>query len=251
MPSTPFQPQGIVAEALSDAARVGATLERPMRLHPRGEQFTLNLFNDTKTLLMEGSYYVASTPTPATGIALSVATGTTFADTQALVGINNTSLVSAPVTLYLDFIAFVVTTAPTAATSHDIAHRIDTGLRSSGGTVVNPVNANMNYANGSLGRVFANPTVVAATGNVRHLGHATIRKAAAPAYIVGDLVVVKFGGVEWSNALANFTLTTQTAIVIPAPPIAIGPQQSYVMNEWAAARSAALSGELFVGYVER
>lgn len=251
MPSAPFQPQGIVAEALADTARASVAVEKAIRLTSRGEPVCVPMLPDLKSALMEGTYYIASTPTPATGITLSVATGTSFSDTQGLVGINNSDAVGGK-TIYLDFIAFVVTTAPTAATQHDVAYRLDNGQRSSGGTAVASVNANMNFGNNSVAKVFANPTIVAATGAIRHLGHQTIRKAAAPAYIVGDLVIIKFGGVDWAgNVLANFTLTTQTAIIVPAPPVAIGPNQSFVLNEWAASRSAALSGEVFVGYVER
>lgn len=245
---------GITGEALLSVQRIGDGISVPFRINGRGEQYVLPIVSDMKTALMEGSYYIASTPTPGTGITLSVAAGVTFSDTQGLVGINNidTGVVigGQAKRIFLDFIMWHVTTVPTAATQHDIAGRIDTGARSSGGTVVNPVNANMDYSNQSVGRIFANPTVVAASNNVRNLFHYIAKKAAAPAYIVDDVVILKFGGVDWSS-ISNIIATTTGITVIPCPPVAIGPGQSFVLNEWAPARSAALSGELFVGYVER
>jgi hypothetical protein len=237
------------------APRVGDGVEIAPRMTGRGEQWVANLFNDMKGPLVEGSYYIAATPTPGTGITLSVATGTTFSDTQALFGINNSdsgaALGAQGKRIYLDFAMWVVTATPTTSTDHQIAHRTDNGQRSSGGTAVSVVNANQDFGNNSVGKVFANPTVVAATGAIRNFGHMVVRKAAAPNYILNDIVVVKFGGIEWSAALGNFTAAAQTIIVVPAPPICIGPNQSYVMNEWATLRAAALSGELFIGWVER
>lgn len=252
---TPVLVHGITGEALLSQQRTVDGQAQDARLFSRGEQAVINLFNDTKGLVNEGSYFVASTPTPGTGITLSVATGTTYSDTQGLLSVDNldTGKIQGGQSkqIYLDFISFVVTATPTAATQHDIAYRIDNANRGTGGTVVAVQNANMAYGNATMASIRANPTIAAATANVRTLGHQTIRKAAAPAYIVGDLVIIKFGGIEMSNALANFTLTTQTIIIVPAPPVAIGPGQSFILNEWATARTGALSGEISVGFVER
>lgn len=257
MPSAPVKIYGFTGEVISSVPRIGDGNEQTMRLGGRGEQFNLPVFNDAKTLAMEGSYFTASTPTPNTGITLSVATGVSFSDTQSLLVVDNTDSNKVQggqgKRIYMDFIMFVVTATPTSSTQHDIAHRTDSQNRwTSGGTQVVPVNNNSDFPNATAARIYAGATTIAAaSGNVRHFGHYTIRKAAAPNYIVGDLVVIKFGGVEWSNALANFTAVAQTAIVVPAPQVTIGPGHSYVLNEWAAARTVALSGELFVGYVER
>src|SRR2546426_1070193 len=120
---------GITAETLTTISKVPDNNQgpgTPVRLGSRGEQFAMNLWNGSQALAMEGSYWIAATATPGTGIVLSVATGTTFADTQALLCINNTDAVSAQgKNIYLDFITVICTTAPTNTTADFVAHRID------------------------------------------------------------------------------------------------------------------------------
>ena len=250
---------GYTGEALLSAPRSPDSPDIPqdVRLAGRGEQIMMNLWNGLQGAAMEGSYWLASTLTPGTGIALSVATGTTFLDTQALLGINNTDQSTQQggqgKSIYPDFILITVTTVPTSATSEHVAHRIDNGQRNSAGTQlgasgVNARTSNMNFGGNSVAQVLALPTVAAATAAVRNVGRNVLRTQIPVAF---DQYFIKFASQENAAGGVSVGAAAASVITVFAPPVVIGPNQSYVMNEWAVARSAALSGEVVVGWIER
>ena len=254
----PVTNYGVVAQAASAITPISDNAQgtgSAFRLASRGEQVAINIWNGMHSLAMEGSYWVASTATPGTGIAISVTTGTTFSDTQALICLNNTDTLGGK-TIYLDFITMVITTVPTSATSVHLAHRVDAVNRGTAGTqlganLVAPRPSNMNFAGTAIGQCFAlgasAVSVAAASATVRNLGRNVLRSQIP---VIQDQYTIKFGAVENASS-PNIGATTAQNMTFYAPPIAIGPQQSYVCNEWAVARSAATSGELIVGWVER
>lgn len=261
--AAPVTAFGISAENLVTVGKVPDNSQGPgaaLRLGGRGEQFTLNLWNGDHALAMEGSYWTAATATPGTGIALSVTTGTSFSDTQALLVLNNTdSLISAGGTgksLYLKFVTLIVTTAPTSQTLGFFAHRIDTQTRGTAGTQLGstgtaPKNINSGVGGSSVGQAYAlgaSAVSVAASANVRNVGR-NIYRGQIP--VVGDHITVVYGASEMAAGGVNLAATTASGITIFAPPVTVGPGHSYVMNEWATARAAALSGEIVMGWVER
>lgn len=259
--AAPVTIYGVNGEALSSISRTPdsnqAQAGAPVRLGARGEQIVQNVWNGMQQLAAEGSYWVAATATPGTGIAISVTTGTSFSDTQAMICVNNTDAVGTQgKTIYMDFITFIVTTAPTSQTIGFLAHRIDSATRGTAGTQLGAVGVaprpvNMNFAGTSVGQAFAlgaSAVTVAASSNVRNVGR-NIYRGQIP--VVGDHITVKFGSAEMAAGGVNLAATTASGITIFAPPVAIGPQQSYVMNEWATARAAAMSGEIVVGWIER
>ena len=255
--NAPVTIYGPTAEALTNATKSADSQQvgQPPRLGGRGEQFVYNLWNGMQALATEGSYWTASTATPGTGIALSVAAGVAFADTQALLVINNTATLGGP-TIYLDFVKVIVTTAPATATSWSCAHRIDSATRGTAGTQLgatgtNARPSNMSYAGNSIGQVFAlgaSAVSVAASANVRNVGRNTLRGQIP---VVLDDITIKYGSSENAAGGVGISQATVGGITVYAPVIAIGPQQSYVLNEWAAGRTGALSGELMIGWVER
>jgi hypothetical protein len=260
---------GIIADAIASLGRSADNTDpnsggKPIRLTGRQEAYMANLFNGMEGYVNEGSLWIAGTPTPGTGITLSVATGVTFSDTQALVCLNNTD-VAAPNaggrTIQPLFVEIICTTAPVATTTHFVAHRVDNQPRGSAGTQLganptgtSPRPTNMNYGGSPAGQAFAlggSAVSVAASANVRNVGRNVLRSAAAPAWVVGDHVTILFGGREMAAGGVNIGATTASAITIFAPGCAIGPGHSYVMNEWALLRTGALAGEIFVGWMER
>lgn len=259
MPTAPVLIYGVRGEAILSAPRAADDPDSAQnaRMAGRGEMYTANLFNGQAALAMEGSYFVAQTATPGTGITLSVATGTTFSDTaQAMVVINNIDLASGGGgaagqgrSIYLDFVSWVVTTVATAQTSHHIAHRLDNGLRGSAGTQLATKNVHGLYGGTSVAEIRTGvPTIAAASGYIRNLGRNVCR---SQIYVVQDQVIVKFGSQDMAAGGVGVGSTTATVVTLFAPQVVIAPGQSYVMNEWAPARSAALSGEMVVGWYER
>ena len=225
------------------------------RLDAGGELFVENLFNDHKALAVEGSYFIAQTPTPGTGITLTSATGTTYSDTNGIVGINNLDSIGQGLQsrdIILDSVKLIVTAAGTAGTDSHVASRLDIAARASAGSTLVGKNVNGRYAaNDEVADVHAGAiTIAGASNQVRNLGRAEVRKAAAPGYIVGDVILFTFGALEKVAAQA-ITPTTAVIIVLQIPQVIIPPGWSWVLNEWMVARTAAQSAEVEVGYIVR
>lgn len=229
----------------------------PVRLDRTNEMIVENLWNSLHQLAIEGSLYVATTPTPGTGITLTSATGTTYSATQGIFAVNNLDSLPSLGNVGKDIIPLwlklIITAAGTAGTDDHFASVLDQGVRASGGTAtLTGKNVNPNFAaNDVIAQIIAGvPTLAAATGNVRILGRAEGRKAAAPAYIVGDVVTFLFGAVEGVQAQA-ITPTTAIGLVLHLPAVIIPPGWSWALLEWMTARSAAQSAEIEFGYVLR
>lgn len=240
---------GLVARSAQQIAASSDGNYGPMRMDRRNEQIVENLWNSTHMLAEEGSLFIAQTATPGTGITLTSATGTSFSDTQGIFGINNIGTDLNVIPLWLKM---VITAAGTAGTDDHYAGRLDSGVVNSGGTATltgracNPI-----YPNDSRASIIAGvPTIAAATGQRRYHGRAEGRKAAAPAYIVGDVVTILFGPVEQVQAQA-ITPTTAIGLVLPFPATIIPPGWGWSLLEWMTARSAAQSAEIELGYVVR
>jgi len=243
---------GTTGEAITTATRRDDNSDQEIRLGARGEQIVENLFNGTAGLAMEGSYFVAQTATPGTGIAITATAQTTFSDTAALLGINN--LDTNPFVsgqgrcIYLDYVQILVTTVPTSETSDHIAHRLDLGMRNSAGTAITGRPVHGGYGTLPMGQVLLLPTVAAATANVRNLGRNILRTQIPVAF---DQYIIKFGSQENAGGGVSVGSTAASVITVFAPQVVIPPGWSYVMNSWGVARAAAMSGEVTVAWYER
>ena len=232
------------------------TSSQEMRCDRYGNQYSVNLYNGMHALAAEGSMWIATTPTPGTGITGTAATGTSYTATQALLVLYNSENQPTGMSgrrVILDFITLICTAAGTASTSCHLAHQVDNGNRySSGGSALTPVNPNMDIGSaGAVGKLYAGVvTATASTSAVRFIHRNIAKIAAAPAWLVGDSLTIKFGTQENGGA-SSVSATVAANMTIYAPPIILGPNQSYVLNEWSPARSAAQSFEFIVGWIER
>lgn len=224
--------------------------EKKVRLDLRGELFTEPVMHDYKVSAVEGTYYIARTPTPGTGITLTSATGNSYSATNGIFGVNNTDAVGGR-DIILDYFKVILTAAGTASTSAYWVGALDSGARVSAGTTLTRVNANGLYGDSGIADIHAGViTIATATNQVRYLSSVVVRKAAAPAFIVDDVIAVKFGGAGMASD-HPITATTAISVVLPMAPVVIPPQWSFVLLEWAPARTAAQSAEVEVGYIVR
>ena len=263
--AAPVTIYGIIADALASIGRKFDNTDPnsggvPVRLSARGEQFSINMWNGLEALAQEGSLYCAQTATPGTGIALSVTTGTTFSDTQALICMNNTDTVVAyggtGKSVYPLLVTIICTTLPTSGTTHHIQGRLDTQPRGTAGTLLGangttprPMNSGMGTS--AVGQVFAlgaSAVAVGASANVRNVGRGIIRAAQ---WLVGDQVNIVYGARESAAGGVGIATNAVSEITVFQPQVVIAPGHSYVLNEWETARAAAISGELFVLWAER
>lgn len=222
----------------------------PLRLDRRNELFVQNIWNSLHALATEGSLFVAQTPTPGSGVVLSSTTGNSFADTQGIFGVNNIDNALEVIPLWLKII---ITNAGNAGTDDHFAGRLDLGAGNSGGTTTltgRPTDPM--YSNDGAAQIICGvPTIAPATGNRRYHGRAEGRKAAAPAYVVGDAITFLFGAVEQVQAQA-ITPTTAIGLVLHMPATVIPPGWCWSLLEWMPNRvTTAQSGEVEFGYVVR
>lgn len=250
MPDVIFS--GLTAEALQSAPRQPDEAEQPMRFGSRGEIIAQNLFNGTAGLAMEGSYFVAQTATPGTGIAITAAAQTTFSDTAAIMSINNLDtnpfISGQGKCIYLDFVQILVTTVPTSETSDHIAHRIDLSSRGSGGTAITGRPVHGGFGTLPIAQVLLLPTVAAAGTNIRNLGRNVLRTQIP---VLFDQYIIKFGSQENAGGGVSAGSAASSVITVYAPQVVVPPGWSYVMNSWGIARAAAMSAEVTVGWFER
>ena len=222
-----------------------ANQDVPNRGSVYGEQFVYPIGHGRVHLADEGSYFVATNPTPGTGIA-TIAALSAFAATSPFFMLVNTSTTKK---VYLDFIQLGVTVVGTSAASLSHLLVIDNGIGryTSGGSSLTPKNVNMLSDTVSLCSVYCGALVAgAASGLVRQLGGGSFRPAAPQ---VGDSYTVTFGCPE-----SNFGQIVTDAIirvVVNHSPVVVGPQQTFLYYIWLASQSAASNFEIEAGWWER
>lgn len=229
----------------------------PARLDKTNELLVENLWNSLHQLSVEGSLYVAQNATPWTGVTLTPATQTSYAQTAGIFSVYNQdvnpSLGGTGRDLIPLWLKFVITAAGTAGTYDHFAGILDKGVLGSGGTVQpTGVCQNPNYpANDTCGSFQVGVvTLATASSQARYSGQIPGRQAAAPAYIVGDELTFVFGGVERVEAQSNIA-TTASNIVYHLPAVVVTPGWSWALMEFMTARSSAQSALFEFGYVVR
>ena len=94
-----------------------------------GEQYVLPLISTKHLPADEGSYFIATNPTPGTALAYNVQAA--FSDTVPLLYIQNNDSKANPLAkrLYLDYIKLICTVAPASSTGARFAAKTDPALR--------------------------------------------------------------------------------------------------------------------------
>jgi hypothetical protein len=204
----------------------------------------------------EGSYNIATTPTPGTAVAYgSGGTQASFSSTTGFVIYKNNGQpgVPQPLQMYLDYLRILVTgTVPASATSTQFAITIDTANRAptANFSLLTPVNMNFRSGRGPVGQVWIPsagiPTVPAAV-NARLVARGSLRQAIS---VTLDEYILRFGAQDGSPAVAGGTGVGRYAS--DAPPVVLGPQEFCVIHLWQpSAVTNALSVELETGWYER
>lgn len=190
-----------------------------------------------------GSYFVASTPTPGTGVISGTPTSL-VATTPYLVLYNGGS-----VDVHLHYLRLMETVAGSVdAVTRQFTHFIDQGNRyASGGTglTIKNTNALSNAASNAVATVGV-VTATAASGNQRQIGNDWFRVAVTDK--VGDVLEWDFGG------RASSTGSTPSSVchfVHQMPPIVLPPNTSYVLNVWSGTFTTGITFEVSMGFSER
>ncbi len=240
----------MLPQAVVDAA------EATMRGTSYGEQYVASILNTKHGLTDEGSYVVATNPTPGTAVAYgNGGTVAAFADTTAaFVWRNNSSPVN-PVSMYLDYLRLIIGgTVPASATSTHFAIKIDNANRAptSLGTQITPQNLNLRSSRIVSGQLWCPltggnaPVVPAASANARLVARGTLRSVIS---VVQDEYELRFGAVDGPGGMAA---AGAGRFITSAPPIVLGPQECAVICLWQPSGATnPLSFEFETGWWER
>lgn len=222
----------------------------PARLDRRGALMAAVRGKYSSTFAMEGSYFVATNPTPGTGIAGITATGT-LADTETLLFMRNDATADADTYIVLDKLKLIVT-APGNGTLSRFASKVDTGATriGTGGSAITEVNVNPDSAITSAATIqFGAVATAAATSAARLIDHGQLR---GTALIAQDEYIIDFGGSVGMvrHSLAAGADTTIHRDVISHVPVVLGPADQYFFHHFNTSGSSADTFEFVLTYWE-
>ena len=221
--------------------RYGAQLVRPMGIGP--------------TDALHPILYRGTTPTwgVAGGIAVSSGARATFSATECITLFRNTAGAGGKYVIPL-WVRMIMVTAGTAGTNCNFGLILDAINRySSGGTTITGVTG----ANSAKSDASDTPVCTAYVGSVaavaasapRQMGRGmALQRAAAPAFVVGDEILVTFGSAQ--AAAPQVIAATASRYVVPLAPVAIAPGHSALLHYWSTAQSAAPTAEFEVAWAE-
>lgn len=202
-----------------------------------GEASVLSIVPSKHVLADEGSYFVATNPTPGTKIDYgSAGTQASFSDTVPFMVFQNTAVAGSGIRMFLDYVRLLQIggTAPATTTSVQIAAKIDSVLRTETAgalTGTTPLNANSGSSRQPIGRVRvpngAVATIPAATGAARLVGRAQLKGGPT---LVLDEYNVGFGLVD-TPPMGGY-LTTVSSYWTRLAPVVLDPQTSCVLYLW-------------------
>ncbi len=228
-----------------------------------GELAVQNYYADQYPLALEGSYFIASTPTPNTAIAATTSL-VNFASggTKPYLLLMNNNIGGGP-NVELDYLKLIVVALPTTATNQQIAITLDTVAAKSpttAGTVITPVNVNPLSTVTTNCAVQAGAITTAADSAAARLVFQDFTEpgtAATPCAVLGDTFVAKFGSLDHPSGsgqlqpVAAGTPLASKIISAYGPPIVAPPGWAIVIKLFGVGTAAAPSFLFELGYRER
>ena len=225
-----------------------------------GATLVAPLLNRDTALADLGYYYVATNPTPGTGI-IGTATLTTLALAEAapfLVVYNGSSVGLNPVTLYPLYLRLTMTQANAAGLTMRFTLTIDQGNRittfpaAAGVLTIN--NVNMGSPNRSQAQIYGNATALVTNGPTsqrRIIGNQAFRNGGVVS-VIGDTYQFNFGSTEQIDPMSLVeTGTAVCNVTYGFAPVVLGPGQAFFVQTWAASQTTAPGFEIELGYIEK
>lgn len=225
--------------------------EEGFRVSQRGEQYVVPLGKPRVALADEGCYFIATNPTPGTGID-SDADAADVTHTEAYLLLYNSNTVASGKRVYLDYLKLLVVTPGASGTTTRYFSTIDNVNRySSAGTAITPKNPNMDSTATSGVTLYAGDTVATAvSAQNRLVGHGSLRGGVIA--VAGDTYVVDFAGdktLPTSNLAYAGTAICNT--VVRHAPIVLGPGHSWCFSIYGASQATAAAYEFELAWWER
>ena len=227
-------------------------------------QKVASLWQTNDTLADEGSFFVASSTTVASGQAggTAIATTTSVVDDAATASATHAQNVPVMIitnlaspadpngpSIYLKYLKMRVSQVPSSVAAWYYALRADNVARyTSGGTLIPPVNANTGSSRASRAQIYFGAVVTTnlPSANQRVLSSGQVSNALP---ITLDQWIFTFGDVGMPTGLV--VSATVRNVTIPCGPAIIAPGWCATLEMWGASNSAAPSWEFELGYAER
>jgi hypothetical protein len=224
----------------------GTSVVLPSRTGAYGEAYNYPISIGRYGLADEGSYWTATNATYGTALAAHVAPAIADTDTKPIIHLFN----SGTNDIYLDYIDMIATIANASATSVGFQIYVDakgTTAKTSGGTVITPLNVRSNSTT-TTGVVMTAGAVVAAPTASKKVMQRTIKEFIGVAL---DRYSFSFG-----NGLLMTPTTTYiagaTAIMTYGPPIVLAPGGNLMFSQVSPSGAAtAMTFEFELGFWER
>lgn len=205
-----------------------------------------------------GYYYVATNPTPGTGI-VETASITTFALAEAapMMVVFNGGTVINPVNIYPLYLRLTCTQANAGGLTQRFTLTLDQGNRvttqSAATGILNIQNANMGSPNKSQAQISTGASLVAsaATAQRRIIGNQSFRNGGVVA-VIGDVYQFNFGSTEQLDPMSLVETGAAICNVTHGfAPLVIGPGQSFLVQHWAASATTGAGFEYEFGFIEK
>ena len=223
-----------------------------------GEQYVLPLISTKHLLADEGSYFIATNPTPGTALAYNVQAA--FSDTVPLMYIQNNDSKANPLAkrMYLDYIKLICAVAPASSTGARFAVKTDPALRAlstNNTTAITPTSPNSDMAAQSVCSINVQSSATASALSASSASARLVANASMGGIpVVGDELVLVCGTVD-PGAYPGLTAAQATCAgrkVSCLPPIVLGPNSALTLYAWFPGNAATgLSCEFEVGWWER
>ncbi len=207
---------------------------------------------------IDGTYFLSQNPAIDAAVTIAGHAAPVLADlyTKPFLVVSGNDLAGQKKTARLRYIQLTVITPGATGTSDNWAAEVDTGVRFSSGGITRLLTTNPNQRGTDPLRdsntfvIDCGPYVaLAPTAAQRKMGHGVFRPAIA---IAGDKYTFVFdtaamAAITENNVVAGAT----THHIVPMPPVALGPNDKFLLHLYAPGQSAAAVYKVAVGHTER
>lgn len=238
--------QTVMPSAVADGTGKSLHLDRYGRLQVAA------LGNSVADALLPIAYR-ATTPTWGTGIAIGTGTRATFSATECTALFRNTAGAGGKYVIP-QWVRMIITAAGTANTNCNFGLILDTINRySSGGTALTGVtganSAKSDASDTPVCTAYAGAITALAASAPRQMGRSiALQRAAAPAFVVGDEIIITFGSSE--SLPPQVLAATASKYVVAFGPLAIAPGHSALLHYWGTSQTATPSAEYEMAWLE-
>jgi hypothetical protein len=240
---------GLVSRFLSNVTRSADNALAKLRTNHLGE--LVNSPDGQIQYALEGSTFVATTPVPGTGVALTVAAQAAFNALAPAIFIRNTAAVGGK-DINVRRLRLIATAAGTGLTALESLTVVDSNPTryTSGGAAMVPVNTKADDASASIAQVFNASTaiVAAAAGAGTRVIARTKLKGAIP--VIHDNFAISYGA-EPTVEMGPLSGATASLFTHSGPALIIPPQCCALIYIWGAGMTAAPTFEVALEMVER